>query len=97
MLSEPDAAERVKLHPGLSRSAALFHHLRQVLGLPVKMFTSESGGASSMLVVSMKKEYPEQVKEVAWGAWSLMNKRESSPSSWMTISTFGIHFRWSGL
>ncbi len=27
-----------------------------------------------MLVISMKKEYPEQVKEVAWGAWSLMNK-----------------------
>ena len=35
---------------------------------------TESGGASSMLVISMKKEYPEQVKEVAWGAWSLMNK-----------------------
>lgn len=59
----------------LSRSAALFHHLRQVLGLPVKdVHFTESGGASSMLVVSMKKEYPEQVKEVAWGAWSLMNK-----------------------
>ena len=35
---------------------------------------TESGGASGMLVISMKKEYPEQVKEVAWGAWSLMNK-----------------------
>jgi UbiD family decarboxylase len=22
----------------------------------------------------MRKEYPEQVKEVAWGTWSLMNK-----------------------
>jgi UbiD family decarboxylase len=59
----------------LSRSAGLFHHLRHVLGLPVKdVHFTESGGASSMLVISMQKEYPEQVKEVAWGAWSLMNK-----------------------
>ena len=59
----------------LSRSAALFHHLRHVLGLPVRdVHFTESGGASAILVVSMKKEYPEQVKEVAWGAWSLMNK-----------------------
>ena len=59
----------------LSRSAGLFHHLQQVLGLPVRdVHFTESGGASGMLVISMKKEYPEQVKEVAWGAWSLMNK-----------------------
>ena len=59
----------------LSRSAGLFHHLRQVLGLPVRdVHFTESGGASSMLVISMRKEYPEQVKEVAFGAWSLMNK-----------------------
>ena len=35
---------------------------------------TESGGASGMLIIAMKKEYPEQVKEIAWGAWSLMNK-----------------------
>jgi UbiD family decarboxylase len=59
----------------LSRSAGLLHHLKQVLGLPVcDVHFTESGGASGMLVISMKKEYPEQVKEVAWGAWSLMNK-----------------------
>lgn len=59
----------------LSRSAALFHHLRNVLGLPIKdVHFTEAGGASGMLVISMIKEYPEQVKEVAWGAWSLMNK-----------------------
>ncbi|MGH7816024.1 MAG: UbiD family decarboxylase, partial [Candidatus Binatia bacterium] len=59
----------------LSRSAALFHHLRHVLGLPVRaVHFPESGGASCVLVISIKKEYPEQVKEVAWGAWSLMNK-----------------------
>jgi UbiD family decarboxylase len=59
----------------LSRSAGLFHHLKQVLGLPVAdVHFTESGGASGMLVIAMKKEYPEQVKEVAWGAWSLMNK-----------------------
>ncbi|HEY3166168.1 MAG TPA: UbiD family decarboxylase, partial [Candidatus Binatia bacterium] len=59
----------------LGRSAALHHHLRHVLGLPVHdVHFTESGGASSILVISMTKEYPEQVKEVAWGAWSLMNK-----------------------
>jgi UbiD family decarboxylase len=59
----------------LGRSASLLHHLRHVLGLPVRgVHFTESGGASSILVISMTKEYPEQVKEVAWGAWSLMNK-----------------------
>jgi UbiD family decarboxylase len=59
----------------LSRSAALFHHLKQVLGLPVRdVHFTESGGASGILVISMKKDYPEQVKEVAFGAWALMNK-----------------------
>jgi UbiD family decarboxylase len=59
----------------LSRSAGLFHHLKQVLGLPVRdVHFTESGGASGILVISMKKDYPEQVKEVAFGAWSLMNK-----------------------
>jgi 4-hydroxy-3-polyprenylbenzoate decarboxylase len=59
----------------LSRSAALYHHLRNVLGQPVKdVHFTESGGSSSMLVISMKKEYDEQVKEIAFGAWSLMNK-----------------------
>jgi UbiD family decarboxylase len=59
----------------LSRSAALLHHLRNVLGQPVKdVHFTESGSSSSMLVISMKKEYDEQVKEVVFGAWSLMNK-----------------------
>jgi len=59
----------------ISRSAAVYHHLHEVLGLPVRaVHFTESGGASCVLVISIKKEYPEQVKEVAWGAWSLMNK-----------------------
>ncbi len=59
----------------LGRSAALLHHLRDTLGLPVRdVHFTESGGASGMLIISVKKEYPEQVKEIAWGAWSLMNK-----------------------
>lgn len=59
----------------LGRSASLLHHLRHVIGLPVRdVHFTESGGASSTLVISMTKEYPEQVKEIAWGAWSLMNK-----------------------
>jgi 4-hydroxy-3-polyprenylbenzoate decarboxylase len=59
----------------LSRSAALFHHLRAVLGLPVTdVYFTESGGSGTTVVIAMRKEYPEQVKEVAWGTWSLMNK-----------------------
>jgi UbiD family decarboxylase len=59
----------------LSRSAALFHHLRHVLGLPVTdVYFTESGGSGTMIIIAMRKEYPEQVKEVAWGTWSLMNK-----------------------
>jgi UbiD family decarboxylase len=59
----------------LSRSAALFHHLRHVLGLPVTdVYFTESGGSGTMVIIAMRKEYPEQVKEVAWGTWSLMNK-----------------------
>ena len=59
----------------LGRSAGMKHHLHDVMGLPVtNVHFTESGGASSILVIAMNKEYPEQVKEVAWGAWSLMNK-----------------------
>ena len=58
----------------LSRSAGLFHHLSKCSDCRCDVHFTESGGASGMLVISMKKEYPEQVKEVAWGAWSLMNK-----------------------
>jgi UbiD family decarboxylase len=53
----------------------LLHHLKHVLGLPVRdVHFTESGGASGIVVISMKKDYAEQVKEVAFGAWSLMNK-----------------------
>lgn len=59
----------------LGRSAGLRHHLHDVLGLPVTdVHFTESGGSSSIVVIAMRKEYPQQVKEVACGAWSLMNK-----------------------
>ena len=50
-----------------------------VIGLPVRdVHFTESGGASSILVISMTKEYPEQVKEVAWGVWSLTRTRSAA-------------------
>ena len=72
---KPNAAQRIELHPQPEPFRWIVSPSAQVLGLPVRdVHFTESGGASGMLVISMKKEYPEQVKEVAWGAWSLMNK-----------------------
>jgi UbiD family decarboxylase len=59
----------------VGRSAGLLRHLRDLLGLPVTdVHFTESGGANAIVVVAMRKDYPEQVKEMAMGAWSFMNK-----------------------
>jgi UbiD family decarboxylase len=60
---------------GLSRSAALKSHLSGALGLPVTdVHFTESGSCGATVVVAMRKEYAEQVKEVAWATWTFMNK-----------------------
>ncbi len=72
---EPDAAQRIELHSQpepLRRTVSPPAASARTAG--ARRSLHRSGGASGMLVISMKKEYPEQVKEVAWGAWSLMNK-----------------------
>jgi len=59
----------------VGRAAALRRHLSGVLGLPVTdVHFPESGGATGMIVVALRKEHPQQVKEVIWATWSLMNK-----------------------
>jgi len=59
----------------LGRSAALRSYLGGVLGLPVTdVHFTESGGSNGIAVVALRKEHPQQVKEVAWAAWSYMNK-----------------------
>lgn len=59
----------------LGRASSLLRHLRDVIGFPVTdVHFPESGGANGIVIVALKKEYAEQVKEVAWATWSLMNK-----------------------
>jgi UbiD family decarboxylase len=59
----------------VGRSAALRRHLSGVLGLPVTdVHFTESGGATGRVIISMRKEHPQQVKEVTWATWAMMNK-----------------------
>ena len=59
----------------LGRSAVLRSYLNGVLGLPVvDVHFTESGGSNGIAVVAIRKEHPQQVKEIAWAAWSYMNK-----------------------
>jgi UbiD family decarboxylase len=59
----------------VGRSAGLLRHLRDVLGYPVTdVHFTESGGANGIVVVAMRKEHPEQVKEMAMATWSFMTK-----------------------
>lgn len=54
-----------------AREFPILKHLRDRLGLPVvDVHLKESGGTGPYLVISMKKQFPEQVKQVIWGAWS---------------------------
>jgi len=59
----------------LGRAASLFRHLKGVLGFPVTdVHLPESGGANGSIVVAMRKEYPQQVRELAYATWGYMNK-----------------------
>jgi len=59
----------------VGRAAALRRHLSGVLGLPVTdVHFPESGGATGIIIVALRKEHPQQVKEVTWATWALMNK-----------------------
>jgi UbiD family decarboxylase len=59
----------------VGRAAALRRHLSGVLGLPVTdVHFPESGGATGWIIVALRKEHSQQVKEVTWATWSLMNK-----------------------
>jgi UbiD family decarboxylase len=60
----------------IGRESTLYAELTERLGLPVTdVHFKESGGAGTILVISMKKEYASQVWETVWGAWAAFPDR----------------------
>ncbi len=57
---------------GVGREWPLFKHLKYTLNLPVRdLRLKEAGGSGAYLVVSMKKQFVGQVRQVMSGIWSL--------------------------
>ncbi|MGH7832444.1 MAG: UbiD family decarboxylase [Candidatus Binatia bacterium] len=57
---------------GVGREWPVFKHLKYVLNMPVKdVRLKEAGGSGAYIVVSMKKQFEGQVKQVMYGLWSL--------------------------
>lgn len=57
---------------GVGREWPLFKHLNYVLNLPVKdLRLKEAGGSGAYAVVSIKKQFEGQVKQVMYAIWSL--------------------------
>ena len=57
---------------GVGREWPLFKHLKYTLNLPVRdLRLKEAGGSGAYLVVSMKKQFTGQVRQVMFGIWSL--------------------------
>ena len=57
---------------GVGREWPLFKHLKYTLNLPVRdLRLKEAGGSGAYLVVSMKKQFTGQVRQVMSGIWSL--------------------------
>jgi UbiD family decarboxylase len=57
---------------GVGREWPLLKHLKYTLHLPIKdLRLKEAGGSGAYVVVSMKKQFVGQVKQVMYGIWSL--------------------------
>ncbi len=57
---------------GVGREWPLFKHLKYGLRLPIKdLRLKEAGGSGAYCVVSMKKQFEGQVRQVMYGIWSL--------------------------
>src|SRR6201988_4408994 len=56
---------------GIGREWPLFKHLKDVLRIPIKdLRLKEAGGRGAYLVISLKKEFVGQVRQLMYGAWS---------------------------
>ena len=59
---------------GVGREWPLFKHLKYTLNLPIEdLRLKEAGGSGAFLVVSIKKQFTGQVRQVMSGVWSLRN------------------------
>lgn len=57
---------------GVGREWPLLKHLKHTLGLPVRdVRLKEAGGSGAYVVVSIKKQFEGQVKQLMYGIWSL--------------------------
>lgn len=57
---------------GVGREWPLYKHLRYVLRLPIReVRLKEAGGSGAYVVVSLRKQFEGQVKQVIHGIWSL--------------------------
>jgi UbiD family decarboxylase len=57
---------------GVGREWPLFKHLRDTLHIPIKdLRLKEAGGSGAFLVISLKKQFVGQVRQLMYGAWSL--------------------------
>ena len=57
---------------GIGREWPLFKHLRDTLHIPIKdLRLKEAGGSGAYLVISLKKQFIGQVRQLMYGAWSL--------------------------
>jgi len=70
-IHQPDAAVGVELYSRIGREWPLFKHLKDVLRIPIKdLRLKEAGGSGAYLVISLKKEFVGQVRQLMYGAWS---------------------------
>ena len=57
---------------GVGREWPLFKHLKDTLRIPIRdLRLKESGGSGAYLVISLKKQFDGQVRQLMYGAWSL--------------------------
>jgi UbiD family decarboxylase len=57
---------------GIGREWPLFKHLKDTLHIPIKdVRLKEAGGSGAFLVISLKKQFVGQVRQLMYGAWSL--------------------------
>jgi UbiD family decarboxylase len=56
----------------VGREWPLIKHLRDVLRIPIKdVRLKEAGGSGAYLVISLRKQFDGQVRQLMYGAWSL--------------------------
>ncbi|MPZ75241.1 MAG: UbiD family decarboxylase [Deltaproteobacteria bacterium] len=57
---------------GVGREWPLFKHLKDTLHIPIKdLRLKEAGGSGAYLVISLKKQFDGQVRQLMYGAWSM--------------------------